>query len=57
MEEVAGVEVGGEIGSDELFVLSTGLAVRMESSAIGHDTGRYTRTLTTTVPLPQRPFQ
>ena len=37
MEEVAGVEVGGEIGSDELFVLSTGLAARVKPSAIGND--------------------
>lgn len=54
LEEVARVEVGREVGCDELFVLSTGLQ-RRGPLALRQDGGN--PGLTTTVPLPQRPFQ
>ncbi len=52
LEEVGGFEVGGEVGRNELLVLTAGLDIVSEGIV-----QRWGGQLTTTVPLPHRPFQ
>ena len=42
LEEVAGGEVGGEVGGDELFVLSAGLFVATKKSSVSIGSQRQT---------------
>lgn len=57
LQQIVGVDMGGQVGRDQLRVLAPGLRRVMLSDEKEQMSFQQRRTLTTTVPFPHRPFQ